>query len=328
MKRVIIGIHGLGRKPSAQVLHRWWLKSIQEGFSAIGHPRRGLPFKTVYWADILHATPYDPDILDRNDDRYLEDPYRPSPGGPQSVARPVRKKILDLVEKQIMRLDPEEGISMVWKQFNDLVLRKFFVELDAYYANSLEIAPGAELAYRDIVRTRLADTLRKHSGREILLIAHSMGSIIAYDVLSSRLPELKVHTLVTIGSPLGMPLVMHNIRLEQELAKVEKLPTPESVTHHWFNLADLADKVALNYRLNDDFTPNSRGVAPADLEVYNDYTIDGDPNPHKAYGYLRTPELARICFDFISAGAPPAAIRRLDLLFKVWEKGSRLFSPR
>lgn len=221
MKRVIIGIHGLGNKPAADVLHRWWRRSLYEGFRAIGHPRRRLPFETVYWADILHRIPYDPAIRDRGDARYLEEPYRPSPGGPVPSSRPVRKKILDLVEKQIMRLDPDEGSSLLWKQLNDLVLRRFFVELEAYYTNSLEIAPGAALAYRDIVRTRLANKLREHSSKEILLIAHSMGSIIAYDVLSSAPPGVQVHTLITIGSPLGMPLIMHNIRLEQKLAPGE-----------------------------------------------------------------------------------------------------------
>ncbi len=328
MERIIIGIHGLGNKPAAAVLHRWWRKSLHEGFRAIGHPRRRLPFETVYWADILHRIPYDPAIRDRGDERFLEEPYRPSPGAPIPVSRPVRKKILDLVEKQIMRLDPDEGSSLLWKQLNDLVLRRFFAELEAYYTNSLEIAPGAALAYRDIVRTRLADKLREHSGKEILLIAHSMGSIIAYDVLSSAPPGMQVHTLITIGSPLGMPLIMHNIRLEQKLATGEKLAAPASITRGWYNLADLADKVALNYHLANDFVPNPAGVGVTDIEVYNDYAVDGDPNPHKDYGYLRTPELARICFEFISAGESPAAIRRKDALYRVWEWGSRLFSSR
>ena len=36
MKKIIIGVHGLGNKPPADVLEKWWAASIQEGLAAIG----------------------------------------------------------------------------------------------------------------------------------------------------------------------------------------------------------------------------------------------------------------------------------------------------
>jgi triacylglycerol esterase/lipase EstA (alpha/beta hydrolase family) len=57
----------------------------------------------------------------------------------------------------------------------------------------------------------LAETLVKHRRKKILLIAHSMGSIIAWDVLTKMVPQIKIHTLVTIGSPLGNPVVRSRI---------------------------------------------------------------------------------------------------------------------
>jgi pimeloyl-ACP methyl ester carboxylesterase len=324
MKRILIGIHGLGNKPAPDLMHSWWRKSLYEGFRFIGHPRRGIPFETVYWADIFHRMPFDPAVRDEDDERYLAEPYLPSPGRRPFQFEPVRRKILDMLEKPIKRMDLEENGSSVWKHINDLVMRNFFQELEAYHANSLEIVPGAEVAYRDIVRARLANKLRQHRDKQILLIAHSMGSIIAFDVLSQVAPEIEIHTLITIGSPLGVPVVMQNIRQEQNSHNREMLRTPETISAGWYNLADLADKVTFHYRLGDDFEPNSRGIAPVDEQVVNDYAVKGDRNPHKVYGYLRTPELARICFDFLSAGESPGAIRRKDLFYKTLEWSLKL----
>ncbi len=36
--------------------------------------------------------------------------------------------------------------------------------------------------------------------------------------------------------------------------------------------------------------------------VENDYESEGIENPHKSYGYLRTPEVAQIIDDFLSRG--------------------------
>jgi hypothetical protein len=324
MKRIIIGIHGLGSKPSSTLLHEWWRKSLYEGFRLIGHPRRRIPFETVYWADLMHPVPNDPEIRDKSDERYLEEPYLPSPGLCNSKSAAVRKKILDLVEKQIKQINFDEKDSFVWKHLNDLVMGNFFKELQVYYANHLDRAQGGNIAYRDVVRERLAAKLREHRGKEILLIAHSMGSIIAYDVLTRCVPEVTIHTLVTIGSPLGVPLVMQKIRLEQNLAKGEQLRAPENIAGSWHNFADLEDKVAFHYRLADDFYANSKGVAPTDVQVVNDYAVGSEHNHHKVYGYLRAAELAQLCFEFLSAGKSLASIRRLDTLFKAYEWGLNL----
>ena len=170
----------------------------------------------------------------------------------------------------------------------------------------------------DRIRKRLADILQQHQDKEILLIAHSMGSIVAYDVLAHSNPGLRVHTLITIGAPLGVPVVVHKIRKEWNMSS--GLPsTPDAVTHQWYNLADTEDKVAFDYTLADDYAPNQDQVAPIDIQVTNDYSFAGRRNPHKDFGYLRTPELARLCFDFISHGLSEREIRRLDMAFRFYE---------
>ena len=44
---------------------------------------------------------------------------------------------------------------------------------------------------------------------------------------------------------------------------------------------------------------NKYRVIPIDFLVVNNYEINGKRNPHKSYGYLRTPEFSNILNDFI-----------------------------
>jgi hypothetical protein len=318
MQRIIIGIHGLGNKPAVPLYKSWWRKSLYEGFSAIGHPRRRLPFELVYWADVLHPQPQDESIVDSKDARYLDEPWLPSPGILVNKSHLMRKALLDLFEKQLKRLKLDDDGNIIWKQISDLVLQRYFTDLDCYYANCLKPAINGMQPVRDRIRDRLAETLRRHRDKEILLIAHSMGSIIAFDVLTHNVPDIPIHTLITIGSPLGVPVVVHKIK--KEMGRQQGLPpAPDSITARWCNLADLEDKVALDYTLFNDYAANRHGIAPQDLQVYNDYAKRGRRNPHKDFGYLRTPELAQLCFDFLYDGESPTRIRRLDLFYKVYE---------
>ena len=130
-----------------------------------------------------------------------------------------------------------------------------------------------------------------------MVIAHSMGSIVAYDVLR-RLGrtdrDLRVDHLVTIGSPLGIPHV--KLKIWQEIDMVR---TP-SIVRRWTNLADRRDAVAADPSLAGDYEANDRGVKVQDELVLNSYVgLTDKTNAHKSYGYLRTPELSRLIRSFI-----------------------------
>ena len=74
------------------------------------------------------------------------------------------------------------------------------------------------------------------------------------------------------------------------------------VKRRWANYADRKDPVAFDSHLRDDFGANSSAVRVEDDLVTNDYTAQGDRNPHKSYGYLRTPEISMHIQQFIEAG--------------------------
>jgi hypothetical protein len=121
---------------------------------------------------------------------------------------------------------------------------------------------------------------------------------------------VKIDTFVTCGSPLGIPVIMNKIRAEMKIKDRHKpLPVPQNIERHWYNLSDLQDRVALNCKLGDEFVANAKGVVVEDIQVINTYEYHGEKNPHKDYGYLRTPEMAEILYAFQ---------RRDEWRLKIW----------
>lgn len=322
MSRIIIGIHGLGNKPPQEILQRWWKRSIRDGLAAIGHPRFFFKFELVYWANFLHPHPFDPAEKDKNKPTFLKDPYVPAKQQTRRSPSAIRKKIRDYIEKQLDRMFLKEDLSIHLASISDLIIRSFFKDLDAYYSQRSIRVGEKDVPIKEIIRARLEHVLMKHRKKQILLIGHSMGSIIAYDVLTNSMPQIHIDTLITVGSPLGFPVIVSKIASEQQhrLVKNARLRTPENVIRNWFNISDLDDKVAFNYNLEDDYEPNSRQIRVIDKVVFNDYEINGNRNPHKIYGYLRAPEMAEIFQEFFDRGRSKIALWLLERLNRVINK--------
>jgi len=304
MKKIIIGIHGLGNKPPRRLFRSWWKRSLKDGMAKIGSRETPFSFEMVYWADILHPLPEDPGEIEKTHPLFLEERYiKPPLEGPKPVSF-LKEKIIETIERRLDNLFLDADYRLHFSFISDQIIRLYFKEFEAYYAETIEARNGERVPAKILIRQRLFNALKRHRNKEILLIAHSMGSVIAYDVLFLGPSQVAVDTFVTIGSPLGLPMVVHRIHAEHYAGKgpfiPETLRCPDNIQREWFNLSDLEDKVALDHKLADDFKPNAFGVRPQDAYVRNDYAMAGVKNPHKDYGYLRTPELSRILASFLA----------------------------
>jgi len=283
---VIIGIHGLANKPPVDEKTRWWRDAITEGLSRNeGLDGAAFAFAFVYWADLRYETPLASDAL--------AEPYRPQAASeplPAEADAPglTGQDVLATLYAGIDRIEALTGITLV----DDVILEHRFDDLWHYHG---------ERAFAAEVRTRLSERLAEFRGHRILLVAHSMGSVIAYDVLrllERDAPDLHVEHLVTVGSPLGLAKVKMKIASEFGATRV-----PNNLGH-WTNLADGNDIVTVTGTLAEDYAPSDTGVAIADHRVVNDYRRPtGEANHHKSYGYLRTPEFSRIAGGFLETGA-------------------------
>lgn len=316
MARVIICIHGLGNKPSKELLTKWWQLSIREGLGGIGKYIYNPKLEMVYWADILYDKPQDENETDSKNPYYLDDPYVPAPKNYLPKKRENLKKVLSFFEKQMDKLFLNKDLSINYSFISDLIIHKYFKDLEIYYSAESTDKNYKTLCARELIRKKLMEILDKHKNDKIFLIAHSMGTIVSYDVLMLQLTNSKIDTFATIGSPLGIPMVMSKIAAEYKSVfhNIDRLATPKGVTRCWYNFSDLEDKVAMNYDLADDYDANESGIKVIDIIVDNNYILNGEKNPHKAYGYLRAPEFSNVLFEFLIYDRMQITIWFLNLL--------------
>ena len=311
MRKVIIGIHGLGNKPPKYILQKWWKDAMIEGLNSSGYKKNLPAFELVYWADILYEKPLNRWEKDKDNPYFLDEPYIKAPKDIIEEKHPFQEKIISFISDQLNKIFLNEDNSLNYSFITNAILKKYFRDLEVYYMEECEAENKVDCNARNLIQERLVKYIEKYKNYDIMIIAHSMGSIITFDVLNFLIPEAKINTLVTIGSPLGLPIVVSKIAAEQQKKSEGKsiMATPPGVTSNWFNFADIMDHVAINFELSDDFRENERGILPTDFLVNNNYEINGETNHHKSFGYLRTPEFSKILSDFIA-----------DEKLNVWQK--------
>lgn len=317
MKTVLIGIHGLRNKPSRAILANWWEQAIVEGFNIIRLPVPRFSFAMAYWSHYMHPQPQNISVRDEEDPRYLWEPYVTGTYFGPRAPRSFRKSLESDIHRQLLQLIAGDSGFMNIEGISNRILHRMFIELDTYYYGTLPDASGNMRPARELIRNELQRLLLRYRGRNICLLAHSMGSIIAYDVLLHCQPAIPVHTLITFGAPLGFPVIRKHIQREMGLGDNENvtLPTPDTISRRWLNFSDIDDVTCLDYNLRNHYRKNSSGVRPYDRIVYNNYIYNGASNPHKAYGYLRTLDITQALNTFLVLENAGFA-ERLGWLFK------------
>jgi hypothetical protein len=278
---VIIGIHGLNNKPAQDVLRAFWEDSLAEGLLRNHSLDARSTIQLIYWADIQYQKP-----LSEEEDK---EPYVKALGeGTLPLYDPRRiDKIRAFLGKWGGRkIDKAKDLIDLDEPVERLLGIKL-MDLRDYYGDEEK---------RKKMRARLSDLLRQHQNDKIFLASHSMGSIIAYDVLRQieETEPTKVEHFVTVGSPLGLPFV--TLKIRQEFGATR---SPENV-RRWTNIADPRDRVAIDCSLSDEYTANASGIQVQDILVQNGYiSPSGDKNHHKIYGYLRAPEFSDVVKEFL-----------------------------
>lgn len=205
----------------------------------------------------------------------------------------VDKDVLDAtgVSKQYRSVQAGKGIyALQSKGIGDALLRRLtdlVTDMALPDVQDFLFVPEHRRQMEDIFLARL-----RSGGGPFIVVAHSQGSMIAYDVLRQlSKADIDVSLFVTIGSPLGLSPVRSVFK--QWTAK-NKLPFPPCVTR-WINVAAAGDIVAMDPRLKDDIGPHATG-AFHDFPISRkdrDTNLLFEGNPHAAMGYLSSAEVRR-----------------------------------
>lgn len=303
-RTLILGIHGLSNKPPKKLLSSWWQRSIKEGLSKIQGSPTQFDFKMVYWSDLLHKEPLRLGISDPNHELHIDEPYISERNLKTSAYKRPLQKIKNLIQyiKEIVFLS-KLGLNKFRKPF-DIIVKIGFKDLDTYYNEDIpESEQMFQASFKEKVRKRLITIIRKNKKKDILIVAHSMGSIIAYDVLLELKGEVNVKGFIAMGSPMGLPLIRENIMKDHDIPFEEEPlpPSPEGI-EAWYSFCDRDDNIGSFYNLADYYLPNNQGVKPIGKYVENNYKFWVTNNAHKSFGYLRSREVARVISDFLIEG--------------------------
>ena len=160
---------------------------------------------------------------------------------------------------------------------------------------------GIGTAIKGLVRRELESAW---AARErVLMIGHSLGSVICYDTLwdlgSERRAERRVDLFVTLGSPLATHLIRRGLRGARQRGEDAY---PRNIAR-WVNLTARGDSTALYPRLAPRFREMLELGLVGSIEDYVDlencFRGANGVNAHEAYGYLFQRKLAEIVGEFI-----------------------------
>lgn len=290
-------IHGIANKPPAADLLRLWQEALANADEPVPLGDLGVTSSMVYWADLLYDVP-DPDTSSY--EGVLEiTPTAADAGGDALPPQPQSAEEARFIEglKAKMTLLPEaemqpgqpavpaqpqamlERIPLPWfikQRFLDVFLRDVH-----HYLFDTEFAPAGRppVHIQQAIRARFVEALAAPAVRPPhVVVAHSLGTVVAYDCLKRMADCPSVDGLVTLGSPLGLDEVQD--RLRPGWTRGDGFP--DKVGQDWMNVFDRLDPVCgLDPVLADDF--QRRGaVVVRDVPVEN-----GGTWRHSAGKYLR-----------------------------------------
>ncbi|MCP4874435.1 MAG: hypothetical protein GY896_03030, partial [Gammaproteobacteria bacterium] len=205
----IIMIHGLASKPPRDITHELWRRTLTEnirvsqGRLAASLDAQPDVFESAYWADVVpHHIPDDAGYIRKlqvqvdkviTERREIKDRFHVGMG--EKVGSFFKDRGLDLVKLLAGALTVKDDVMINFLRETELY------DQDQYIA--------------DQIRAPLENILRRawDEGREPIVLSHSMGTFVSYDVLwrfahrktanFKKYNRKRVKMFVTMGSPLG-----------------------------------------------------------------------------------------------------------------------------
>jgi hypothetical protein len=303
-------IHGMANKPAKDELVRLWSQSLAAG-DGIDLGAEGITSEMLYWADVLYETPA-PAARQESavNEAVAEQEPAPEPlrlGLAEMdadeklwTARLAAKlAIPEVVEEVAAAPDPAmrdelERIPLPWA-IKERLMKRLLRDVHHYLFNT-EHSPRPGTTYRvmDEIRRRAVETLSRGAGKSPhVVVSHSMGTVIAYDVLQRDPRAPRVDCLITIGSPLGLDEIQDKMR--PGWSRADGFPGAK-VGGGWANFFDHLDPVC-------GFDPNvANDFRRADTRVVDDVeVVNRGAWRHDISQYLSREELRGVLRGFLGS---------------------------
>lgn len=286
MAKQLIFVHGRAQERcDPAVLKNQWISSWRYGLSMsnLDIPISIDDIKFPYYGDTLYDIVTETDKISDITIQKIDDGAGSDyilPGEAEFVY-----DILSEVEFKLTGAIKPQGIILGWSAVRNII---------SYLDSNLPLGSGTAiyLATRDVYMYLRNPGLQQlvesgvrsaiEPGVESVIVGHSLGSVISYNILKRDGLDLgfKISDFITIGCPLAVRAIKNSL---------QPIQFPECVGN-WFNAMDNRDIVAL-YPLDSDNFP----VTP---KILNKTDIDNERyNYHGSDGYLQDPVVAKRIYD-------------------------------
>ena len=311
-KRIIL-VHGRGFKPEKDVFERTWVEAIAHGLER----DRGVEARARF-ESCLRAFAYFGDASNE----YLRDRR-----GPYDREADIadRRRCLDalrqfeasefLGERGRENYENTPGQSNLAATLANLVAEPMAwlglgARAIALAAPDLREYWNPESDFGSRVRWRLTEILEPalFAGDDVLLVSHSLGTLIAYDNLwkLSHYAEHrdvfetghKLTRWITLGCPLGNPTIQKILK-GHRASGARRYPAN---IREWINLAAVGDYISHDRSVRDDYRGMlEHGLIESieDHRIYNLAVRHGSSNPHHGAGYLIHPTVIEAIADWL-----------------------------
>lgn len=309
--QTVIYVHGIGNKPVASVLKCQWDRAL---FGA----ELGDKSRMAYWVNREYyptpdaATCNDSDNVEVADDRVSSLSVMAATGDVDALAEADRATIEQEID--MLASTPEEkallsslaarmetkialpsGVAAADLRAKVLPLPRFLREIIARQLTRAFLRDVNDFLFHPERRKVMTDSLVERlsaGGGPFVIVSHSQGTMIAYEVLRQLDPaKVNVPLFVTIGSPLGLQEVQDAFR---KWTGEATLRAPACVAR-WVNAADKLDPVAFDPDISNDYVSDPKIENHAAFGL----NLESPRHPHSGTGYLSTKEVRRPVLDTV-----------------------------
>lgn len=279
-------VHGLANKPAPSDLRRIWLEALRAPVSGDGGfdlGAAGVSDSFVYWADLFYDSPLSATDYESTSFESASDKISASLSGANtSVPSDEWMHAMRQHYPEAGDSYPEPPVAPNLPRFERIPLPGFVKQaIMAEYLREAHDYLFNVKGIRDTIRARvIGDMKRCPDGTRRVLVGHSQGTLIAYDVMTAVADCPPIDGFMTIGSPLGVDEV------QDRLVWTRDNGFPDKLQGEWVNVFDPFDLVARpDRRLANDFRKSGKS-AVIDVEEEN-----WGSWRHSATKYLKGPSL-------------------------------------
>jgi len=225
---------------------------------AFQRAQSALSVQDSQWLKASNLKSFEDDVLD------VLSPPSNALGAETYGAQAIYRMLVEAISRTVLAV-PEAlafAVSAPLRKPGTHAFATFTGDVFAYLSERGDGNEPGLIASKVITDLREAKKLARSKEEPLVVISHSFGGEIVYDILTHYAPEIEVDVWITVGSQVGLFEEMSLLwtsagRIDKNAATNQSVTSPKNVKR-WINIIDSND--VLGFLIEPIFTPHSTGT--------------------------------------------------------------------